>query len=64
MNTPTLEDVYETLARSIDAVGPPHTEVYLAKVCLSLARALDDPERARRIVSDCTRDLLPASDGK
>lgn len=61
MQQSTLEDVYDTLARSIDAVGAPNAEVYLAKVCLSLAEALGDPARARQIAADCTRDLVPAS---
>lgn len=61
MHKPTLEDVYEALAQSIDAVGAKNAEVYLAKVCLSLAEALGEHARARQIAADCARDLLPAS---
>lgn len=53
----TLEDVYEALARGIDDVGARQAEVYLAKVCLALAHALDDPARAVAIADDCKADL-------
>lgn len=57
MTTQTLEDVYEALARGIDDVGARQAEVYLAKVCLSLAEALKDPGRAVAIAEACKADL-------
>lgn len=57
MTAKTLEHVYEALARGIDDVGHRQAEVYLAKVCLSLAQALDDPSRAARIAEECKADL-------
>jgi hypothetical protein len=57
MNALTLEDVYEALARGIDDVGDRQAEVYLAKVCLSLAQALGDPARAVEIAQACKSDL-------
>lgn len=53
----TLEDIYEALATTIDAVGPAQSEVYLAKVALALAHELKNPVRALQIVTDCAADL-------
>lgn len=57
MTANTLEDVYEALARGMDDVGHRQAEVYLAKVCLSLAQALNDPARAVNIIEACKADL-------
>ena len=57
MTAKTLEDVYEALARGMDDVGHGQAEVYLAKICLSLAQALDDPARAVGIIAACKADL-------
>ncbi|WP_372602781.1 hypothetical protein [Actibacterium sp.] len=53
----TLEDIYEALATTIDAVGPAQSEVYLAKVALALAHELKNPARALQMVTDCAADL-------
>ena len=55
--TATLEDVYEALAQALDRVGEERAAVFLAKVALALAEALDDPDRARDLVALAERDL-------
>ena len=50
-----IEDVFEALATTIDAVGPERTPLFLAKAALALAQALEDPERALAIIADSAR---------
>ena len=57
MNRPTIEDIYEALAEAVDAVGAPHAEVYLAKVCLALANEVPDPAMVLRVIAACKADL-------
>lgn len=59
----TLEDVYDDLARGIDAVGREAAEIYLAKVCLALAHELGDAPRACRIAAQCRTDLEDRAGG-
>ena len=53
--------VYEALAEAIDATeataGQSATPVYLAKLVLALAHALDDPERVNQLIDQCRNDL-------
>ena len=48
-----LETVYEALATGIDAVGPEQAQVYLAKIALALADALNDPPATLAIITEC-----------
>lgn len=56
-----IEAVYEALAKAIDATeataGQSATPVYLAKLVLALAHALDDPERVNQLIDQCRNDL-------
>ena len=47
-----LEAVYAALAEGIDAHGPEHSEMFLAKAALLLAEALGDEDRALRAIAD------------
>ena len=50
-----IEDVFETLALTIDQIrseqGSDKTSLFLAKVALALAQALNDPLRACAIIT-------------
>lgn len=48
-----LETVYEALATGIDAVGPEQAQVYLAKIALALADALNDSPATLAIIAEC-----------
>lgn len=56
-----IEAIYEALAEAIDkteaAEGQTATPVYLAKLVLSLAHALDDPQRVHDLIRRCREDL-------
>ena len=52
-----LEEVYAALAEGIDAHGPEHSEMFLAKAVLLLAEALGDEDRALRAIADAQRNM-------
>ena len=52
-----LEAVYAALAEGIDAHGPEHSEMFLAKAALLLAEALGDEGRALRAIADAQRNM-------
>ena len=52
-----LEAVYAALAEGIDAHGPEHSEMFLAKVALLLAEALGDEDRALQAIADAQRNM-------
>jgi len=56
-----FETVYEAMAEAIDAVGPEHSEVFLAKLCLALAHELGDGGKALELIADCGKDLPGAA---
>ena len=45
-----IEAVYEALASGIDRVGEPDANIFLAQVCLLLARELGDRDRALDLI--------------
>ena len=49
--------VYAALAEGIDAHGPEHSEMFLAKAALLLAEALGDEDRALRAIADAQRNM-------
>lgn len=59
MTKVTLEDVYAAVADGIDEAGPQREALYLSKVVLLLAHALDDPASALALV----REGLDGLDG-
>ena len=52
-----LEAVYAALAEGIDAHGPEHSEMFLAKAALLLAEALGDEDCALRAIADAQRNM-------
>jgi hypothetical protein len=52
-----LEAVWSELADSIDAIPPERRELFLCKLALALASALDDPQRARDAFALARRSL-------
>lgn len=52
-----LESVYEALAEQLDAIGPDHRELYLAKLALLLAHEIADAGRARSLVAEAASNL-------
>ena len=52
-----LEAVYAALAEGIDAHGPEHSEMFLAKAALLLAEARGDEGRARLAIADAQRNM-------
>lgn len=52
-----LEAVYAALAEGINAHGPEHSEMFLAKAALLLAEALGDEDRALRAIADAQRNM-------
>ena len=52
-----LETVYAALAEGIDAHGPEHSEMFLAKAALLLAEALGNEDRALRAIADAQRNM-------
>ena len=52
-----LEAVYAALAEGIDAHGPEHSEMFLAKAALLLAEALGDEDRALRAIADAQHNM-------
>lgn len=52
MSTATLEDVYDAVADGIDGAGPDREALYLSKVVLLLANALEDPDKALALVRE------------
>lgn len=55
-----IEAVYEELARGIDAAGKDDAEIFLARVCLLLARELGDSDRTLDLIRQA---LLPHQQG-
>ena len=56
-----IEAVYEALAVAIDTTeattGQSATPVYLAKLVLALAHAMDDPAKVMQLIDQCRNDL-------
>lgn len=55
MQQQDIEAVYEELANGIDRVGEPDANIFLAQVCLLLARELGDRERALELIRQALR---------
>lgn len=56
-----IEAIYEALAEAIDnteaAEGHAATSVYLAKLVLALAHALDDTDKVHALIAQCRQGL-------
>lgn len=57
MSKATLEDVYAAVADGIDEAGPQKEALYLSKIVLLLANALDEPDKALALVRGGLDDL-------
>lgn len=55
MQQQDIEAIYEELANGIDRVGEPDANIFLAQVCLLLARELGDRERALDLIGQAVR---------
>ena len=53
----TIEDVYGSLADAIDAAGPSKEALFLSKVALLLANALQDHDRSLVLITEAGRDI-------
>lgn len=52
-----LEEIYDRLANAIDAVGPEKESLFLAKLCLTLARHVGERETVERAIEIAATDL-------
>lgn len=52
-----LDALWDALARGVDRAGPAHERLFLAKLSLLLARALDDPDEVAALIELALRDL-------
>jgi len=55
MQQQDIEVIYEELATGIDAAGEADAEIFLAQVCLLLARELSDKDRTLELVQQALR---------
>lgn len=55
-----LEVFYDELANAVDAAGPDHESVFLAKLVLSMAQEFGQPERLSALVAECLKE--PSTD--
>ena len=53
----TIEDVYGSLADAVDAAGPSNEALFLSKVALLLANALQDHDRSLALIVKASRDI-------
>ena len=52
-----VEEVYDAIADAIDAAGPRHAQLFLAKLALLLAHACGDAAAVKEAISTAGRDL-------
>jgi len=57
MNEADLEQVYEAVARKVDAVGAAQSELFLAKLVLLLAHRHGDVNEVQACVEDAAANL-------
>ncbi len=55
MQQQDIETVYEELATAIDIAGEPQAAIFLAQVCLLLARDLNNKDRAIELIRQAAR---------
>ena len=46
-----LEEAYDLIAEAIDQAGPARESLFLAKLCIVLARSADDLDAVRRAIA-------------
>jgi hypothetical protein len=52
-----LEFIWEQIAQAVDAAGPAKAQLFLAKLSLLLAIAVDDPKAVESAIQGSLRDL-------
>ena len=57
MTDANLESFYEVLAIAIDDVEEEKTSIFLAKLCLALAKHIDDQNVTIEMVKSCQMNL-------
>jgi hypothetical protein len=62
MQQQDIEAVYEELAMGIDAAGEADAEIFLAQVCLLLARELSDKDRTLDLIRQALRPHQKSAD--
>lgn len=55
MQQQDIEAIYEELATGIDTAGEADAEIFLAQVCLLLARELSDKDRTLELIRQALR---------
>lgn len=58
MKQSDLENVYDSLAHQIDLSGAA-SNLFLAKLCLLMARAIGDGARVEALIETASKDLAP-----
>ena len=56
MTDAQIEDAYDLIAEAVDAAGD-KAPVFLAKLSLSLANLVADPELVAATIASCAKDL-------
>ena len=57
MTQAQLEQIYASLARKVDQIGPECSELFLAKLALSMAHEWGDVDGVERCIVDAARSL-------
>jgi hypothetical protein len=59
MNALELEEIFETLARQLDAVPVDKRELFLAKLVLLLAQDCDDSQKTVKAIAEASAHMSP-----
>ena len=57
MTDPEMEEIYESLATKIDALGKEKSDIFLAKLTLLLSKKFTDLEEIMKFIEEASLDL-------
>jgi len=57
MSNLALEEAYDLIATAVDQAGPEKEALFLAKLALALANAVNDNDALRDLIAAASRDL-------
>lgn len=57
MSNLALEEAYDLIATAVDQAGPEKEALFLAKLALALANAVNDNNALRDLIAAASRDL-------
>ena len=57
MTDPEMEEIYESLATKIDALGKEKSDIFLAKLTLLLSKKFTDLEEIMKCIEEASLDL-------